>query len=163
MIHHMTEWWKSFPMVPHIVYFDILVTIQRQFINVQYRDASKVENMVRIVGIYTTIAKTAIASLYFQCYNPISYSGHPKGSQKYWLAKMWGCGGGDARGSYLAHGLGCWGKGITNQDIFYFPLNNWTTAFIWDQCWCNNVCNWHGIGFLTSLLCGTNIWLCNNY
>ena len=35
-------------MVPHMVYFDILVTIQRQFINVQYRDMSKVENMVRI-------------------------------------------------------------------------------------------------------------------
>ena len=35
-------------MVPHIVYFDILVTIQRQFINVQYRDTLKVENMVRI-------------------------------------------------------------------------------------------------------------------
>ena len=26
----------------------VLVTIQRQFINVQYRDTSKVENMVRI-------------------------------------------------------------------------------------------------------------------
>ena len=50
MIHHMTEWWKSFPMVPHIVYFDILVTIQRQFINVQYRDTSKVENMVLVWG-----------------------------------------------------------------------------------------------------------------
>ena len=44
----MTEWWKSFPMVPHIVYFDILVTIQKQFINVQYRDTSTVENMVRM-------------------------------------------------------------------------------------------------------------------
>ena len=39
-------------------------------------------------GTYTNIAKTAIASLYFQCYNPISYSGHPRGSQKYRLAKM---------------------------------------------------------------------------
>ena len=48
-------------------------------------------------------SKTAIASLYFQCYNPISYSGHPRGS-KYRLAKMWE-GGGGARGSYLAHGL----------------------------------------------------------
>ena len=55
-------------------------------------------------GTYTNIAKTAIASLYFQCYNPISYSGLPRGSQKYRLAKMWG-GGGGARGSYLAHGL----------------------------------------------------------
>ena len=44
-------------------------------------------------GIYTNIAKTAIASLYVQCYNPISYSGHPRGSQKYRFAKMW-CGGG---------------------------------------------------------------------
>ena len=37
-------------MVSHIVYFDIhvLVTIQRQFINVQYRDTSKVDNVVRI-------------------------------------------------------------------------------------------------------------------
>ena len=35
-------------MVPHMVYCDILITIQRQFINVQYRDTSKVENMVRI-------------------------------------------------------------------------------------------------------------------
>ena len=34
-------------MVPHMTYFDILVTIQRQFINVQYRDTSKVESMVR--------------------------------------------------------------------------------------------------------------------
>ena len=42
MIHHMTEWWKSVPMVPHMVYFDRLVTIQRQFINVQYRDTSKI-------------------------------------------------------------------------------------------------------------------------
>ena len=32
----------------HMVYFDILVTIQRQFINVQYRDTLKVVNMVRI-------------------------------------------------------------------------------------------------------------------
>ena len=43
-------------------------------------------------GTYTNIAKTAIASLYFQCYNPISYSGHPRGSTKYRLAKMWGAG-----------------------------------------------------------------------
>ena len=51
-------------------------------------------------GTYTNIAKTAIASLYFQCYNPISYSGHPRGSKNIgWLR----CGG--ARGSYLAHGL----------------------------------------------------------
>ena len=31
-----------------MVYFVILVTIQRQFINVQYRDTSKIVNMVRI-------------------------------------------------------------------------------------------------------------------
>ena len=77
-------------MVPHIVYFDILVTIQRQFINVQYRDKSKYGPYM---GTHTNIAKTAIASLYFQCYNPISYSGHPRGSNKYRLAKMWGGGG----------------------------------------------------------------------
>ena len=89
-------------MVPHIVYFDILVTIQRQFINVQYRDTSKVENMVCIgPGTYTNITKTAIASLYFQCYNPISYSGHPRGSTKYRLAKMWG--GGAPRGVHEGH------------------------------------------------------------
>ena len=57
----------------------------------------------RYRGTYTNIAKTGSASLYFQCYNPISYSGHPSGSKKYRLAKMWG--GGGARGSYLAHGL----------------------------------------------------------
>ena len=86
-------------MVPHIVYFDILVTIQRHFINVQYRDTSKIENMVRI-GV--PIAKTAIASLYFQCYNPISYSGHPRGSTNIgWLRCVCG-GGGGARGSYLS-------------------------------------------------------------
>ena len=87
-----------------IVYFDILVTIQRQFINIQYRDTSKVENMVRI-GVPTRgyqTAKTAIASLYFQCYNPISYSGHPRGSTKYRLAKMWGGGGCTEDRSYLA-------------------------------------------------------------
>ena len=43
-------------------------------------------------GTYTNIAKTASASLYFHCYNPISYSGHPRGSKKYRLAKMWGGG-----------------------------------------------------------------------
>ena len=79
-------------MVPHIVYFDILVTIQRQFINVQYRDTSKVENMVRR-GTYTNIAKTAIASLYFQCYNPISYS----------LAKTGGGGGGVVHEGHIWH------------------------------------------------------------
>ena len=35
-------------MVPHMVYLVILVTIQSQFINVRYRDVSKVVNMVRI-------------------------------------------------------------------------------------------------------------------
>ena len=35
-------------MVPHMVYFDTLVTILRQFINVKYRDTSKVESMVCI-------------------------------------------------------------------------------------------------------------------
>ena len=43
-------------------------------------------------GTYTNIVKTASASLYFHCYNPISYSGHPRGSKKYRLAKMWGGG-----------------------------------------------------------------------
>ena len=32
---------------------------------------------------YINIAKTGIASLYFQCYNTISYLGHPRGSEKY--------------------------------------------------------------------------------
>ena len=44
----MTEDSNFFLMVPHMVYVLILVTIQRQFINIQYRDASKVVNMVRI-------------------------------------------------------------------------------------------------------------------
>ena len=35
-------------MVPHMVYFVIYWSQQRQFINVQYRDASKVVNMVGI-------------------------------------------------------------------------------------------------------------------
>ena len=42
--------------------------------------------------MYTNIAETAIA--YLQCYNPISYSGHPRGSKQYRCAKMWGGGGG---------------------------------------------------------------------
>ena len=91
-------------MVPHMVYCDILITIQRQFINVQYRDTSKRQKYGPYRGIYINIAKTAIASLYFQCYNPISYSGHPRGSKTYRFTKMWG-GGGGARGSYLARGL----------------------------------------------------------
>ena len=41
-------------MVPHIVYFDILVTIQMQFINVQYHDKSKVESMV-CIGVHIQI------------------------------------------------------------------------------------------------------------
>ena len=85
-------------MVPHMIYSDLLVSIQRQFINVQFRNTSQVENMV---CIYTHIAKTAIASLN---YNPISYSGHPRGSKQYRLDKMLG-GGGGARGSYPARCL----------------------------------------------------------
>ena len=90
----------------HKVYFVILVTIQRQFINVQYRDASKVVNMVRI-EVYINIARTGIASLYSQCCNPIFDLGQPRGSEKYRFFKMWRGGGGrgGARGSYLAHGL----------------------------------------------------------
>ena len=42
-------------------------------------------------GIYTNIAKTAIASLYFQCYNPITYSGHPRVQQNIGSLR---CGGG---------------------------------------------------------------------
>ena len=55
--------------------------------NIAIRQKSKIWY---VEGIYTNIAKTAIASLYFQCYNPISYSGHPRGSKQYRLAKMWG-------------------------------------------------------------------------
>ena len=87
-----------------MLYLVILMYNQRQFRNVQYRDTSKVENMVRM-GVPVSIqniAKTAIASLYFQFYNPISYSGHPSGSKKYRFVKMWG--GGGARGSYLSRG-----------------------------------------------------------
>ena len=65
-------------MVLHIVYFVILVTIQRQFINGQHR------------GIHINIASTGIASLYFQCYNTISYLGHPRGSEKYRFVNMCG-------------------------------------------------------------------------
>ena len=53
-------------------------------------------------GTYTNIAKTAIASLYFQSYNPISYSGHPRGSKEYRLAKMWMGGGGVHEGHICA-------------------------------------------------------------
>ena len=48
VMHHMTEDYNSFLMVPHMVYLVILVTMQRQFINVRYHDVSKVVNMVRI-------------------------------------------------------------------------------------------------------------------
>ena len=41
-------------------------------------------------GIYTNMAKKGIASLYCQCYNSISYSGHPSGSVIYRFAKIWG-------------------------------------------------------------------------
>ena len=43
------------------------------------------------MGIYTNIAKTAVASLYFQCYNPISHSGHPRGSQNIGWLRCGGC------------------------------------------------------------------------
>ena len=32
-------------------------------------------------GIYVNVVKTCIAIIYFQCDNPISYSGHPRGSE----------------------------------------------------------------------------------
>ena len=48
IIQHMAEDYNSFRMVPHMVYVVILITIQRQFINVRYRDVSKVVNMVRM-------------------------------------------------------------------------------------------------------------------
>ena len=85
-----------------MVYFDILLTIQRQFINVQYRDTYGPYKYGPYRGTYTNIAKTAIASIYVQCCNPISYSGHPRGSQNIGSLR---CGGGGARGSYLACGL----------------------------------------------------------
>ena len=47
------------------------------FLNVQYHNKSKKYGLHR--GIYTNIAKTAIASIYLQCYNPISYSGNHSG------------------------------------------------------------------------------------
>ena len=59
-------------MVPHVVYLVILITIQRQFINVRYRDVSTIINGLHR-GTYINIAKTGIASLYFQCYNTTSY------------------------------------------------------------------------------------------
>ena len=43
------------------------------------------------IKINTCIAKTGIASLYFQCYNLIAYSEHTRGSEKYRFVKM--CGG----------------------------------------------------------------------
>ena len=51
IIQHVTEGLKFlFHGAPHVLFCDIalLVIIQRQFINVQYRDVSKVVNMVRI-------------------------------------------------------------------------------------------------------------------
>ena len=63
------------------------------FINVQISRYVESRKYGPHRGTYTNIAKTAIASLYFQWYNPISYSGHPRGSKKYRLAKMWGGGG----------------------------------------------------------------------
>ena len=85
-------------MVPHMVYFVILVTIQRYFINVQYCDV-KSRKYGPHRGRYTNIVKTAIGTLYFQCYNPISYSGHPRGSQNI------GVGGARESYIYLASGL----------------------------------------------------------
>ena len=79
----MTEDYNSFIIMSHMVY----CVIQKQFINIQFRDASKAVNMVRI-GEYiyiVNIARTGIASLYFQCYNNILYLGHPRGSTIYRL------------------------------------------------------------------------------
>ena len=70
-------------MVPHMVYFDILVTIRRQFINVQYRDTTHITS--RKYGPYKgylcKYRQSSYFFLYFQCYNPISYSGHPRVSK----------------------------------------------------------------------------------
>ena len=77
----------------HIVYFDILVTIQKAVYKCTISRYVKSRKYGPYGGTYTNIAKTASASLYFHCYNPISYSGHPRGSKKYRLAKMWGGGG----------------------------------------------------------------------
>ena len=41
------------------------------------------------IYIYTIIAKTGIVSLYCQCYNHISYSGHHRCSEKYRF--VWEC------------------------------------------------------------------------
>ena len=64
--------------------------------NIAIRQKSQIWS---VYGIYTNIAKTAIASLYFQCYNPISYSGHPRGPTKYKFAKM--CRGGGVHEGYI--------------------------------------------------------------
>ena len=75
---------NSFLMVPHMVYFVILVTIQRQFINVQYRNTmirqSHKEGLHR--GIHINISKTDITSLYFQRCNIISYFRTSQGFRK---------------------------------------------------------------------------------
>ena len=83
-----------------MVYFDILVTIQRQFINVQYRDTSKVENMVRI-GV-SIQSKQLLHPYIFNATIQLRIQ-DILGVKKYGFAKMWG--GGGARGSYLAHSL----------------------------------------------------------
>ena len=91
-------------MVPHIVYFDILVTIQRQFINVQYRNTSKVENMVRMGVPIQILPKQLLhpyifnATIQFRIQDILRVQNNIG-----WL--RCGGGGGGARGSYLAHGL----------------------------------------------------------
>ena len=57
------------------------------YIVMRQKSKTHVWSMCR--GIYTNIAKTGIASLYFQCYNPISFSGLG-GSDKYRFVRMWG-------------------------------------------------------------------------
>ena len=98
-------------MVPHVVYFDILVTIQRQFINVQYRETSKVENMVRIGVSMQMYSQNSYCSPIFSMLQ--SKFLFRTSSTKYMLAKMWG-GGGGSRGSYLARCL------IVNGFLPYF-------------------------------------------
>ena len=85
-----------------MVYFVILITIQRQLINVQYCDTSKVENMVRIGASIQILPKQLLHPYIFNAtiqFDIQDIPGVPKNIGSLRLG-----GGGGARGSYLARG-----------------------------------------------------------
>ena len=89
-------------MVSHMVYFDILVTMHTKAVYNTISRYIKSRKYGPYRGTYTNIAKTATACiLIFQCYNPISFSGHPRDSKKYRFAKICGGGGGGVHQGHI--------------------------------------------------------------